>query len=299
MDEAIDVLRRFNRSFTQRIGVLDESFLGSGRPLGPSRLLFEIGPAGATVRELRDRSGLDSGYLSRLLRRLADDGLVTLAPDPADRRRRLATLTPAGRREWRRLDRRSERLAAGLIAPVSERRRAELVSALTTADRILRAPAIRIEVVDPLSDAATAALGRYFAELDARFPDGFDAGDSIVADAERHRAPHGAFVLARSDGDHVACGALQHIAPGTAEIKRMWVDPTWRGVGLGRRMLAALETLALERGHARVILDTNAELAEAIAMYESSGYRPIERYNDNPYAQRWFEKVLEPPDRGR
>src|SRR5213080_1585893 len=114
-------LRRFNRTYTQRIGVLDESFLGTGRPLGVSRLLFEIGPDGAGVRELRERLALDSGYLTRLLRRLGDEGLVAVAPDPADRRRRVATLTRAGDRAWRELDDRSEELAQRLVAPLTDR----------------------------------------------------------------------------------------------------------------------------------------------------------------------------------
>ena len=78
-----DVLRRFNRTYTQRIGALDESFLGLGLPLGAARLVFEIGEAGATVRDLRARLDLDSGQLARQLRRLEDDGLVLVAPDPA------------------------------------------------------------------------------------------------------------------------------------------------------------------------------------------------------------------------
>ena len=94
-DVSTTTLRRFNRTYTQRIGALDESFLGTGRPLNVSRLLFEIGPDGATVRELRDRLDLDSGYVTRLLRRLTDDGLVDVHPDPADRRRRVATGRPA------------------------------------------------------------------------------------------------------------------------------------------------------------------------------------------------------------
>ncbi|MFC6343515.1 MarR family transcriptional regulator, partial [Nocardioides hankookensis] len=77
--DGADTLRRFNRTYTQRIGVLDESFLGTGRPLGVSRLLFEIGPDGAGVRGLRDRLGLDSGYLTRLLKRLGEEGLVEVA----------------------------------------------------------------------------------------------------------------------------------------------------------------------------------------------------------------------------
>ena len=112
VDERTSVLRRFNRTYTQRIGALDESFLGTGRPLGPSRLLFEIGTStGATVRELRDRLGLDSGYLSRLLRALETDGLVVVRPDPEDRRRRRVILSRRGRTAWRRLDDRSEELA--------------------------------------------------------------------------------------------------------------------------------------------------------------------------------------------
>src|SRR3954447_21594388 len=89
-------LRRFNRTYTQRVGALDESFLGLGWPLGASRLIFEIGTTGATVRDLRERLDLDSGYLSRLLRRLTRAGVVDVRPDPADRRRRLVTLTRTG-----------------------------------------------------------------------------------------------------------------------------------------------------------------------------------------------------------
>ena len=92
-----DVLRRFNRTYTQRIGALDESFLGLGLPLGSARLVFEVGEAGATVRDLRARLGLDSGHLARQLRRLEDDGLVRVAPDAEDRRRRTVRLTAKGR----------------------------------------------------------------------------------------------------------------------------------------------------------------------------------------------------------
>ena len=90
----------------------------------------------------------------------------------------------------------------------------------------------------------------------------------------------------------MACGGVQEIAPGTGEIKRMWVDPDWRGAGLGARMLRHLEDGGRRLGHTTVCLDTNATLTEAIAMYERAGYRPIGRYNDNPYAQHWFTKSL-------
>src|SRR3954454_16045489 len=137
--EPVSVLRRFNRTYTQRISALDESFLGMGRPLGPSRLLFEVGHDGATVRALRDRLGLDAGYLSRLLRSLEADGMVVVGPDPEDRRRRRVTLTRRGRVAWRRLDERSEDLARTLVAPLSPRQLDRLTNALATADLLVRA----------------------------------------------------------------------------------------------------------------------------------------------------------------
>jgi DNA-binding MarR family transcriptional regulator/GNAT superfamily N-acetyltransferase len=290
LEEPTDVVRRFNRTYTQRIGALDESFLGTGRPLGPSRLLFEIGESGATVRELRDRMGLDSGYLSRLLRGLEGDGLVEVRPDLTDARRRRVTLTRRGRTAWRRLDERSEDLARTLVAPLSDRQRARLVDALATADLLVRAATVRLEDLPPTDARAVEAMAAYFAEIGRRF--GFEPGDAWRVDAESMTAPDGFFVVATSDGEPVACGGVQRLPDGPAEIKRMWVHDGWRGAGLGSRLLRHLESLARDRGCRVVRLDTNDTLVEAIAMYERAGYRPIERYNDNPWARCWFEKEL-------
>ncbi len=279
-------LRRFNRTYTQRIGALDESFLGTGRPLGISRVLYEIGPQGAAVRELRDRLGLDAGYLSRVLTRLEEDGLVDVRPDPADRRRRLAVPTQDGRTAWQDLEARSERVARRLVAPLTARQRDRLTEALATADLLVRAATVRLREVPPTDPAARVAADRYVAELDRRFPDGF-ALDGPDAD--------GTFVVATSDGEPVALGGLRDLpdhGPDVAELKRMWVHPGWRGAGLGSRMLRHLEAMAAARGHRRVVLDTNGTLTEAIAMYERAGYRRIERYNDNPYAELFFAKDL-------
>ena len=290
MDD-VAVLRRFNRSYTQRIGVLTDSYLDTGRPLGPSRLLFEIGAEGSRIAELRHRLGLDSGYLSRLLRQLEREGLVTMERDAADGRQRLVRLSPKGRSEWRRLDERSESLARQLVDPLSDRQRAALASALGTAERLLRAATVTVDAVDPRSVAARSAMAQYFGELDRRFPTGFDPGAG-GRDGSSLRPPDGAFVVLRSDHVPIGCGGLQRLDESTSEIKRMWIHPDWRGLGLGSRLLARLEALAREHGRVRVVLDTNETLAEAIALYERAGYRSIERYNDNPYAQRWFAKDL-------
>ena len=291
MDE-VATLRRFNRCFTQRIGVLAESYLDSGRPLGPSRLLFEIGAEGARVADLRHRLGLDSGYLSRLLRQLERDEVVTVSADPIDGRQRLVHLTAAGRREWRRIDRRSQDVARHLVEPLAAHRRAERASALATAERLLRASTVAIDVVDPRRPAARYALQQYFGELDVRFRFGFDPDSGSAADVAAMRSPDGAFLVMRTDHETVGCGGVQPFDDGTAEIKRMWIHPDWRGLGLGGRMLTRLEAVARKLGRARVVLDTNETLTEAIAMYERAGYHSIERYSDNPYAHHWFAKHL-------
>lgn len=294
-------IRSFNRAYTPRIGVLDDSFLGSGRPLGQSRLLFEIGhgdDTGAAVADLRARLGLDSGYLSRLLRGLEHDGLVELSADEADGRRRTARLTERGRSEWCELDRRSERLARQLVAPLTARQRDRLAHALREAEALIALAAIVVDHVDPFGPEAASAQQAYFDELHVRFSAGFDPGDTITADAHHYEPPTGRFLVARTcDGAIAACGALQAVDGETAEIKRMWVAPQWRGLGLGRRLLGDLETHAANAGYARVVLDTNASLTEAIRMYETAGYVAVERYNDNPYAERWFAKVLAPAAR--
>lgn len=293
---ATEVVRRFNRTYTQRIGALDESFLGLGLPLGLARLVFEIGSApGTTARELRVRLGLDSGHLARQLRSLEERGLVGVRPDPADRRRRVVTLTRSGRTLRSRLDDRSEALAARLVEPLTERQRARLTEALSTADLLVRAATVELLEVDPRSATARSAVGQYFAELDARFPGGFDvaaAEADDVADPDLHTVR---FLVATSDGDPVACGGVRELGPGIGEIKRMWVHDAWRGAGLGARLLRHLEAVSAEMGHRVVRLDTNGTLTEAIAMYDRAGYRRIERYNDNPYAQAFFEKAITAP----
>jgi DNA-binding MarR family transcriptional regulator/GNAT superfamily N-acetyltransferase len=289
---ATDVVRRFNRTYTQRIGALDESFLGLGLPLGLARLVFEVGSTtGVTARDLRDRLGLDSGHLARQLRSLEERGLVDVRPDPADRRRRVVTLTRSGATLLRRLDDRSEQLAARLVEPLTDRQRARLTEALATADLLVRAATVDIRTVDPTERAAVEAMESYFSELDRRFPNGFDAGPADVDDLVA--ATRGAFVLATSEGEPVACGGIRSLAEDVGEIKRMWVHHEWRGAGLGSRLLRHLEVTARELGYRTIRLDTNRTLTEAIAMYERAGYRTIERYNDNPYAEAFFEKGLD------
>lgn len=152
--------------------------------------------------------------------------------------------------------------------------------------------AISFRIVDAASPEAVAAMRAYFAELDARFEGGFEIGAALDDAGVWMNAPHGRFVVAERDGRVVGCGGVQRIDESTSEIKRMWVDASARGAGLGKRLLARLETEAAAMGAGRVVLDTNRVLTQAIAMYTAAGYTPTERYNDNPYAHHWFTKPV-------
>src|SRR5207253_10361925 len=127
--EHIAQVRRFNRLVTQRVGALDDHFLGRDRPLGESRVLFEIGPDGADLRDLRARLDLDSGYLSRLVQSLVSKSLVTLRPG-SDERVRRARLTKAGLAEFAEMERRSNQKAEAILAPLTDSQRERLVVAM-------------------------------------------------------------------------------------------------------------------------------------------------------------------------
>lgn len=295
-DDPIPTVRSFYRALTLRVGVFTDSFLGRGRPLAESRVLFEIGREGADVRELRSRLDFDSGYLSRLLRSLEADGLIEVAPLESDLRSRRASLTVAGLEELEELDRLGDRFAAGTLEPLSEAERARLVEAMAEVEKLLNLSFTRISVEDPDSADAKWCLGQYVAELDERFEAGFDAGRSIPADAGDLRPPRGTFLVARLDGRPVGCGAVKATGPGAGSIKRMWVSREVRGVGVGRRLLVALEREAAGLGMALLRLETNRSLHEAQALYRRNGYREVAAFNDDPYAHHWFEKRLDPTE---
>jgi DNA-binding MarR family transcriptional regulator len=291
-NDPIPTVRRFYRALTLRVGVFTDSFLGRGRPLAESRLLFEIGREGADVRELRSRLNLDSGYLSRLLRSLERQGLSEVTTPESDLRSRRARLTAAGRKELKQLDRFGDRFAEETLDPLSEGERARLVAAMSEVEKLLNLSFTRISVEDPDCTDARSCLAQYYAELGERFEGGFDAGRSIPADAEDLRPPRGAFLVARLDGRPVGCGAVKATEPGVGSIKRMWVSPEVRGTGLGRRLLLALEKEAAALGMTLLRLETNRSLHEAQALYRRNGYREVAAFNDDPYADHWFEKQL-------
>jgi DNA-binding MarR family transcriptional regulator/GNAT superfamily N-acetyltransferase len=288
----VAVVRRFNRTVTQRVGALDDHFLALDRPLGEARVLWEIGEQGCDVRSLRTRLGLDSGYLSRLLRSLETADLVTVGASDTDQRVRTARLTKRGRAERAVLDERSQALAWSFLDPLDDAQRERLVSAMSAVERLLTATLVEVDVIDPAHPHATHCLHEYFTELDDRFDAGFDPAQTLPAGLDEMRPPAGVFLVATLRGQPVGCGALKFHGAEPTELKRLWVARSARGLGVGRRLLGELEVRATAAGVHTIRLDTNRTLTEAIALYHSAGYREVGAFNDEPYADHWFEKQL-------
>jgi len=283
-------VRRFNRAVTVEVGALDSSFLGRGRPLGAARVLNLIGRGVTDVARLRESLGLDSGLASRLLRGLEEEGLVETAAHADDARRRVVSLTRAGQREFRAYEKLSDEQAGAMLArhpnPQALLSAMDLIACALLRDRTVVAPA------DPRGETARACLQAYYAELSRRFADGFDVKRSRDPEAGDMVPPRGTFLLAWSDGLPVGCVGLKGDGSELAEVKRLWVAPAARGQGLARRLMATVEEAAKELGIRVLRLDTNSALPEAIELYRRTGWVEIPRFNDDPYAQAFFEKRL-------
>jgi DNA-binding MarR family transcriptional regulator/GNAT superfamily N-acetyltransferase len=288
----VEEVRRFSRVVTAHVGALDDHYLGLGRPLGEARLLWEVGADGCELRALRGRLELDSGYLSRLLRSLEGAGLVTVAEHAADRRARVVRLTAAGLAERATLDARAHERALALLQPLAEAERKDLVAAMRQVQRLLTAAAVQIAPVDPEHPDARRCLRAYVTELDAMSDTGYDPTAGATAEPHEVRPPAGLFLLARLHGEAVGCGALKHRPGAPTELKRMWVSPSVRGLGVGARLLRELETRAREHGSGTVRLETSDRLVTAIGMYRRAGYVEVPPFNAEPFADHWFEKRL-------
>ncbi|NQY61351.1 GNAT family N-acetyltransferase [Cognatishimia sp.] len=281
-------IRRFFRAVTTEVGALESSFLGKGRPLGVARVLHAVGHYGGDVSGLRRELNLDKAILSRILKGLEDEGLLTLAPDPDDARRRVAHLTEAGQTEWQDYDRLSNAQAETLVS------RSKAQEALLNAMDLIASTFAkdRVELVqcDPRDAAAVWCLGQYYAELERRFERGFDVNLSRDPEASDMIHPKGAFFVAMSDGQALGCVGLKGWGDGQAEIKRLWVSEAARGLGLATRLMERCDAAARDLGIKVLRLDTNSVLPEAARLYEKLGWVAIERFNDDPYPDLFFEK---------
>lgn len=284
-------LRRFNRAVTREVGALDSSYLGRGRPLGVARVLHRATREGTDVADIRATLELDSGLTSRILRGLEREGLITVATDPADRRRRIALLTPKGEAEIAAYDALNIARARQTLARAPHQTEA-LLAAMDLIATVLNQSQTEIRAADPDDPAAIACLTLYFQilcdKIEGVTPALFPLPDPH---AETYRAPHGTFLIAWSDDLPIGCVSLRRLDAETGEVKRLWVSPDARGQGLARRLMRAIEAEARTLGYKRLKLDTNAALPEAIALYRADGWTETAPYSPFP-STHWFAKTL-------
>jgi DNA-binding MarR family transcriptional regulator/GNAT superfamily N-acetyltransferase len=271
--EPIEQVRSFNRTVTDLSGALNDRYMGRDRPLGA-------------------RLGLDSGYVSRLLRALQASGLIRVEENPGDRRARILRLTTLGQAGRATLNERSDALAASLLEPLTVSQRARLISAMREVEGLLTAASVRISAVDPEHRDARSCLEQYTAELNRRSSRHFDPTVGATALPDELRPPAGHFFVAYLHGEPIGCGAVKHHAEAPAEIKRMWLAARVRGLGLGRRLLQTLEDCAREGGARIARIETNSDLSEALSLYASADWVEVEPFNDEPFANHWLEKLL-------
>ncbi|MGJ8526486.1 hypothetical protein LMG33818_002237 [Halomonadaceae bacterium LMG 33818] len=288
----IEKIRRFQRAVTTEVGALDASFLGRGRPLGPARVINAIGNGITEVANIRDYLKLDSGLMSRLLRSLEEEGMVNVTPSEADSRRRCAHLTALGKEEYIAYESLSNQRIQALLEKHAHPEK--LVAAMALIATALGREQFEFKAVDPADVEAQRCMHAYYDELAACFPQGFDVSLSCDPDQADMRPPKGSFVLGFSDGCPIACGGLKGTNKGYAEIKRIWVAPEARGLGVIHSLMNVLEETAKSLGYSKLRLDTNSVLIKAVSFYRKHGWHEIDRFNDDPYPDLFFEKIIAP-----
>lgn len=278
-DDQISSIRAFNRFYTRKLGVLDQQLLQSPFSLSEARVMYELAHRGdLTAKEIGSELGLDAGYLSRIVQKLDDDGLISRKPLASDRRHTQLSLTAKGRQAFAKLERTSQDHVGTMLAALPAADRNRLVGAMATIERLLgetRATPIAI-LRDPRPgdmgyvvqshgalyaseygfDAAFEAL---VAEIAAKFINSFDASRERCWIADIDGAPVGSVFLVRHSDD-------------VAKLRLLLVDPAARGQGLGQRLVAECIGFARACGYRRITLWTQSILTAARKIYQDAGF---------------------------
>lgn len=284
----VEAVRRFNRFFTQRIGVLDESLLASDFTLTQARVLFEIGTRKrCTAGELITVLGLDPGYLSRILQEFADSSLLTRKQSAVDGRRTDLSLTRKGQKAFAELDYRSRHSIGEMLLPLSKRQRERLLGSMQVLQDTLsptvssREPTVTIRPYR-VGDVGWAIErhGQLYAQ-EYGWNEEFEAlvAKLFAQFATQHDPAAEQFWVAAIDGERAGCVFVVRSEKDAiaAQLRCLLVDPKFRGFGVGRRLVDECIQFCKSAGYRRIILWTNDILVSARRIYQAAGFSLIEQ----------------------
>jgi DNA-binding MarR family transcriptional regulator/GNAT superfamily N-acetyltransferase len=281
VDTRIAAFRRFNRFYTQKIGVLERGYLQSPFSLAEARVLYELGQRGeTTASEISARLGLDMGYLSRILAKLQEQQLIRRAPAEQDGRQRLIQVTPKGKKAQSALDSRSEQQAGSLLAELTDPQKAGVLQAMSQIQSALGdSPAasepyiIRTHRIGDISWIAyrhavlysqeygwNQGFERLVLEIVASFLKNYDSGTERCWVAER-------------SGEILGCVFLVKRSKRIAQLRLLLVEPSARGLGIGKRLVEECIRFARETGYKKIVLWTHDNLTAARAIYQKAGFQ--------------------------
>jgi len=286
--DPVTAVRRFNRFYTQTIGVLDKGYLGTDYTVAEGRVLYEIARAdGVTAKQVADATGLDAGYLSRIVARLERDGVVARERSESDGRSAVVRVTPHGRSVFGVFDQRAVGVVEGLLKPLTAEQRPRLVSAMRTVEALIGGdPAAEGEVT--LRPHRQGDMGWVTEKNATIYGQEYGWGPAIefmtariCADFLEHYDPtlERCWVAERG-GERLGCVFLvkEPDAPGVARLRLLILDPAARGLGLGRRLVEQCVSFAREAGYREIVLWTHQVLTAARAIYAKAGFELAETW---------------------
>ncbi|MGZ3667127.1 MAG: bifunctional helix-turn-helix transcriptional regulator/GNAT family N-acetyltransferase [Ktedonobacterales bacterium] len=280
LQERVESVRQFNRFFTRQIGVLREGLLHSPYSLTEARIIFELGHRNeVTATDLCRELGLDPGYLSRILARLEQQGLLEKVRSERDGRARLLSLTADGEKAFALLDQRSSDEVGEMLRDLSERDQQRLLKAMDTIEEILGNGLKYSEpfVVRPHESGDMGWVVHRHGVLYAQEYGWDEHFEALVAqivadfintfDPQRERC-----WIAEMDGEIVGSIFLVKASETVAKLRLLLVEPRVRGLGVGSRLIAECIRFARRRGYTKIVLWTNDVLVQARRLYEKAGF---------------------------
>jgi DNA-binding MarR family transcriptional regulator/GNAT superfamily N-acetyltransferase len=280
-DDHVAAIRAFNRFYTQRIGVVREGYLQSRFSLTEARVLYELAQTnGLTATRIGVALDLDAGYLSRMLRRFEQNGLLARTPPAGDKRQSLLTLTPSGHAAFAPLDQRSRQEIGAMIDALAEPARETLVGAMRVVTTLLSDQEDRTWSSRPPAPGDIGWVIERHGALYAQeygFNEKFEALVAQVAGAflAEHDPARERAWIAQRDGVRVGSIFLVRETDAICKLRLLLVEPSTRGLGVGKKLVADCLSFAREAGYRRVTLWTNDILVVARGIYQSAGFRLV------------------------